>query len=239
MNKTIQQYYNKLYTHKNNLPHAPQTEHTQHTQTIQKKYKHTTTKNGITYTTHLPLLKITRNTCPECNCHTYSYDTWRGEKVCPQCGLVLEDNLTNTHPIQPQTYKHTHKSFTKEEKQFLRKHGHYKKIYNGQKKEWTNNHNNRTIQTLTSQAQLNKRQKNETQYIIDTIGFKKLHSRASKPEIISAVIRYVMKQTYTNQAQLRYNQNIFKNLLTKEVYEVTEKNIQKHFQKTKTQTTKK
>lgn len=225
MDQQTKKYYTQLYTHKNNIPQAPQNEHITHKELIVDKLPYHITKNNITYTNKLPLYKITRGQCPECNCKTYSYDQWRGEKVCPQCGLVLEENRTNyKEPLQPRP--RPLKTLTYEDKKFLKKLGH--KHYTANKKEWTHNYNNITIQTLSNQAQLNKKQKIETQYIIDTLGFKKLHSRATKPEIIAGVIRYVMKQTYSNQAQLRYNQGIFKNLLTKEIYNIIERNIKKH-----------
>lgn len=227
----IHEYYQQLYTHTNNLPKAPQNEHIQKRKTINKKTPYTTNKNGITYTTHLPTYQITRGHCPECNCKTYSYDKHHGEKVCPQCGLVLEDTLpqTDKHTNTNNTPLHTpYHGYTYEEKKYLRTHQHHKPPYTANKTHWWNKHTTQLIHTLTSQAQLNKTQKIQTQYIIDTIGFKKLHSRANRQTIITAVIRYILKQTYTTTQSLRYNTGIYKNNLDKETYDLIEQNIQKH-----------
>ena len=225
-NKDLKEYYNQLYTHHNNIPQAQQNEHIKHREIINRNQKYNKTVNGITYTNTLPLIKIKRSGCPECGCKTYSYDYWRGEKVCPQCGLVFEEGIAQ-QPPNYETYRKPRQGFTWEEKRYLRQQGRYK--YPTNTKEWLNNHNNRTIQSLTCQAQLTKKQKYETKYIIDTIGFKKLHSRATKPTIIAGVIRYIQKHEYTQQTLLRYNQGIYKNLLTADDYNIIEKNIEKHF----------
>ncbi len=230
MNEDIKKYYNDLYTHNNNLPRAPQNEHIKKRNILNKKQKYKITRNNITYTNTLPLVNITRGTCPECDCKTYSYDSWRGEKVCPQCGLVLEENIPQIIPTRD-IYKQPSKDYTWEEKMYLRKYGHHR--YTTDTKQWLNNHDNRTIKSLSCQAQLNKKQQIETKYIIDCIGFKKLHSRANKPEIICAVIRYVLKQNNTIPSLLRYNQGVFKGILTPRIYEVVERNINKYFNKTR------
>lgn len=230
----LQQYYQQLYTHTNNLPRAQQNEHIQKRKTINKKTPYTTHKNGITYTTHLPTYQITRGECPECNCKTYSYDKWRGEKVCPQCGLVLEDTLPQTTHYTNTTNTPLHKphiGYTIEEKKYLKQTTNHKPPYTANKTHWWNKHTTQLIQTLTSQAQLNKKQKLQTQYIIDTIGFKKLHSRANRQTIITAVIRYILKQNYKNTTTLRYNIGIYKNTLDKETYTTIEENIQKYMTK--------
>lgn len=228
MNDDTKLYYSNLFNHKNNLPHAPQTEHIAQREVLDKNHKYYSEKNSIKYENTLPLIKITRGSCPECDCKTYSYDVWRGEKVCPQCGLVLEEGIVQ-EPRYQETYKQPKQGFTWEEKQFLKSHGHIKFMPNSD--EWLNNHNNRTIKSLFNQAQLNKAHQIEAKYILDTIGFKKLHSRATKPQIISAVIRYVLKQTKISPSLLRYNQGIFKDLLTPEVYSIVEQNINKYFKK--------
>jgi len=228
MNDETIQYYNNLFSHQNNLPHAPQTEHIQKREIINKNQKYTKTNNGITYENTLPLIKITHGTCPECDCKTYSYDMWRGEKVCPQCGLVLEEGIAQ-QPYYTEIYKKHNHSLTWEEKLFLRKHGHHK--YQIPAEEWNDNIDNKTIKSLAGQAQLNRHQQIELKYIIDTIGFKHLHPKANKPEIICAVIRYLMKQTYNSPSNLRYNQGIFKDLLTEDVYQIVECNLIKHLKK--------
>lgn len=222
MNEETKKYYSNLFLHKNHLPHAPQTEHIKKREVINKHQQYKKTVNGLTYTNTLPLIKITPGKCPECNCHTYSYDRWRGEKVCPQCGLVLEEGISQSSHNR-EAYHKPDKTWTWEEKRFLKKYGNYP--YTTPTREWLNNIDNKTIQSLCCQAQLNHKQKIETKYIIDNIGFKKLHGSATKPVIISAVIRYVLKRTCKKPSLLRYNQGIFKDLLTKEVYKVVEKNI--------------
>lgn len=229
MNEETRKYYSNLFSHENHLPHAPQTEHIQKKEIINPYHKHTETINGLTYNNTLPLIKLTIGTCPECDCHTYSYDSWRGEKVCPQCGLVLEEGIAQ-QPYHREAYKKTSNTWTLDEKRFLRKYGKYP--YATPTREWVNNIDNKTIQSLTCQAQLNRKQKIETKYIIDNIGFKKLHGSATKPVIISAVIRYVMKRTCKKPSLLRYNQGIFKELLTSEVYTIVENNINKHLNPT-------
>ena len=228
MQEDIKKYYDNLFTHNNHLPHAPQTEHIKKRSISDKKKKHNKTKNNITYHDTLPLIQLDRGSCPECDCKTCSYDMWRGEKVCPQCGYVFVEGLAQ-QPYHCETYRKPQTDYTWEEKQYLRKYGH--NHFTTNTKEWINNHDNKTIQSLSCQAQMNKLQKMEVKYIIDTIGFKKLHSRADKPTIICAVIRYVLKQTYKKSTLLRYNQGIFKDLLTKEAYEVVERNINKHLNK--------
>jgi len=229
MNKETKKYYNKLFQHENHIPHAPQTEHIKKRNIINKNQEYKIIKNGITYKNTLPLINIDYGSCPECNCKTYSYDMWRGEKVCPQCGLVFEEGIPQ-QPYYSETYRKPRTTLTWEEKQYIKQHGHYK--YYNNSKEWMNNINNKTIKSLTGQAQLNKEQQIETKYIIDIMGFKKLHSRATKPQIITAVIRYVLKQHKTTPAMLRYNNGIFKDNLTPEVYDKVEENITKYFQET-------
>lgn len=226
MHEDLREYYNSIFQHENHIPHATQTEHIKKRTIVNKNQKYRITRNGITYRNTLPLLNLEYGHCPECNCKTYSYDTWRGEKVCPQCGLVLEEGIAQ-QPFHREIYRKPVNDFTWEEKKYLKKYGH--SIFLSNSKEWANNHNNKSIKSLSNQAQLNKRQSMETKYIIDNMGFKKLHSRANKPEIICAVIRYVLKQNCTNPSNLRYNQGIFKNLLTPEIYRVVENNIIKYF----------
>lgn len=226
MNKEIKEYYNRLYTHTNNLPRAQQTEHIKKKTIINKSQKHKTKQDNIIFENNLPLIHIERGSCPECECKTYSYDNWRGEKVCPQCGLVLEENIPQIIPTRD-IYKAPSKDYTWEEKTFLRKHGHHR--YTTDTRQWYNNHDNRTIKSLSNQAQLNRKQQIETKHIIDCMGFKKLHSRASKPEIICAVIRYVLKQNKIIPSMLRYNIGIFRDTLTPKTYKVVEHNIQKYF----------
>lgn len=226
MNSILNEYYSQLYHHNNNLPKAPQTEHVKKRTVISKRQKYKKRNDSTSYINTLPLINIERGTCPECDCRTYSYDSWRGEKVCPQCGLVLEEGIAQ-QPYHKEIYRKPNKSLTWEEKRFLRKYGHHRITTDS--KEWWNNYDNKTIKCLTSQAMMNKRQKMETQYIIDNIGFKKLHSRANKPEIICAVIRYVLKKENYSSSLLRYNQGIFKENLTKEIYDIVENNIKKYF----------
>ena len=226
MKQELIEYYDELYLHTNNIPHAQQTEHIRKKEIVNKTYKHKTVRDGTTYESTVPLIKITRGTCPECDCHTYSYDMWRGEKVCPQCGLVLEEGLAQ-QPIHQTAYRKPKRGYTYQEKKFLRKYGHHK--FTTDTKEWLENCNNKMIKALSNQAMLNKNQEMQVKYILDTMGYKKLHSRATQPQIISAVIRYVLKQSYTVPALLRYNQNIFKELLTKEIYDVVERNIKNYY----------
>lgn len=226
MNDNISKYYDELFTHKNNLPRAPQSEHIRKREIIDKNHKYRITDNDIIFENTLPLINIERGTCPECDCKTYSYDSWRGEKVCPQCGLVLEENIPQIIPTRD-VYKKPSTDFTWEEKMYLRKYGHHR--YSTDTKQWYNNHDNRTIKSLSCQAQLNKKQQIETKYIIDNMGFKKLHSRANKPEIICAVIRYVMKQSGTIPPLLRFNQGVFKDFLTQDIYNIVEQNITNFF----------
>ena len=228
MNEDLTEYYNSLYNHKNNLPKAQQNEHIKNRNIINKNQKYKIKRKGIIFENTLPLINIERGSCPECDCKTYSYDQSRGEKVCPQCGLVLEENIPQVIPTRD-VYKKPNNDFTWEEKMFLRKNGHHR--YQTDTKQWYNNHDNRTIKSLSNQAQLNKKQQIETKYIIDCMGFKKLHSRANKPEIICAVIRYVLKQSYTIPSLLRFNQGIFKELLTQDTYDIVERNIKEYFDK--------
>lgn len=233
MTQDINNYYNKLFQHENHLPHAQQTEHIQKREIIDKNHKYTIENGNVTYQNTLPLLKITRGSCPECNCKTYSYDQWRGEKVCPQCGLVIEEGIAQ-QPYYSETYRKPKTTLTWEEKNYLRKHGHYKYLNNP--RDWINNITNKTIKSLTGQAQLNKQQQMETKYILDVMGFKKLHSRATKTQIITAVIRYILKKSKTKPPLLRYNIGIFKDNLTPEVYNKVEENITKHFKQVKQNT---
>lgn len=229
MNDELTEYYSNLYSHENHLPHAPQTEHVKKRELINKNQKYIKVKDNITYENTLPLFNIEYGTCPECNCNTYSYDMWRGEKVCPQCGLVLEEGIAQ-QLYTKEIYKKPETCFTWDEKKFLKKYGHGS--YTIPAQEWMNNLDKKTVQSLMSQAQLNRKQKNETKHIINTIGFKKLHSKAKKTEIICAVIRYVQKQNYDNIALLRYNYGIFKEFLNEDVYNVVENNINKYMSKT-------
>lgn len=226
MNEDLKLYYERLFEHENYLPHAQQTEHIEKRTIINKNQKYIIERNGITYQNTLPLIDITYGSCPECDCKTYSYDQWRGEKVCPQCGLVLEEGLAQ-QPYYSEAYRKPKTTLTWEEKNFLKNYGHYKYLNNS--KDWLNNITNKTIKSLTGQAQLNKQQQMETKYILDVMGFKKLHSRATKSQIISAVIRYVLKRSKTTPALLRYNCGIFKDNLTPEVYNKVEENINKYF----------
>ena len=233
MNENINKYYNELFEHDNYLPHAQQMEHIKKRTIINKNQKYIIQRNGITYENTLPLINIEYGSCPECGCKTYSYDQWRGEKVCPQCGLVIDEGMAQ-QPFFCEAYRKPKTTLTWEEKNFLKNHGHYKYLNNA--KDWMNNITNKMIKSLTGQAQLNKQQSIETKYILDVMGFKKLHSRATKTQIISAVIRYVLKQNKTPPALLRYNCGIFKENLTPEIYDKVEENITKYFKNIKNNT---
>lgn len=228
--ETIKQYYKKIIPTHNNLPKHPQNEYITERTITQKKYPYTTRTHNITITIKLPLIKLKRGHCPECNNTTYSTDYHRGEKVCNKCGLVISDNMTNYTPsvyTQKQYYQDAYKP---DEKKYFQQRKRRHLTPQTPKKIWVKHNNILHIETLCQQAQLNTTQTALVKHIILCNGYKKLHSRYDKTVITLAVIRYVQKQAVssTQNNRLRYDREPYKDNLLPEVYKKIEENIIKN-----------
>lgn len=215
--KYLREIYSKRLNSNTNLPHAQQYEHIRKQNTIKEiSYLKTTKK----------LIKLEIGSCPMCDSPSYCVDYWHGERVCPECGCVIDTVLFE----EPSFHQHNtidRQRFTYKEKKYLKSKNY---LFLTEAKEWKRRQIQREIDVLSSSIQLNVYNKEKVQDIIKTVGLKRLHSREDVTTIICAVIRYVLKnQKYVNLVGLRYDRGIFKNNLNAKQYKVVENNINKYY----------
>ena len=221
MEENKKQYLNKIFQqrlHENiNLPHLQQYEHVYKQNTI-KEVKYKKTKKRV--------VSLELGLCPNCDSKTYCVDYIHGERVCPQCGYVF-DEFVFEKPRYLSAMNIERGQLSYQDKQYL-KLKNYKFVTEAQA--WKKRQIQREIDVLTSYIELNKSNKQIVEEIIEKVGLKKLHSRASSTTIICAVIRYVLKsQSCKNLVSLRYDRSIFKENLSAKEYIIVEKNIIKHY----------
>ena len=220
--KNKKEYLHELYSkrlHSNtNLPHAQQFEY------IRKQIN---VKEVPYCQTMKKLVKIEVGACPNCDSTSYCVDYYHGERVCPECGCVI-DTVVFERPSYAQLNKVApREKFSYKDKEYLKAKNY---TYVTEAKEWKKRQIQREIDVLSSSMELNISSKQKVETIIEKVGLKKLYSRGDVTTIICAVIRYILKnQKYVNLVLLRYDRNIFKDNLTPKEYNIVERNIEKHF----------
>lgn len=219
--KTMHELFNERIHMNTNLPQAQQFEHVKKTTVIdpQHQYKRTTKK----------LVKLEIGSCPSCDSTTYCVDYFHGERVCPKCGLVLDNivfEIGSKYTYIPTL--NSKRTYSYKEKQFLRSKNY---LYYTEAQEWKKQQISREIDVICSALGVNSKTKKYVREIISkTENMKKLHSKATISTIIAAVTRYVMKNHQRkNIVELRFDRNVFKDTLNRNDYDIVEKNIKKMF----------
>ena len=217
MNKETKNKINNIFTHRlsenKNLPQKQQFEHIVSRETIDSEYKYENTTKK--------LLKLEIGLCQECQSSTYVIDYHRGERVCPECGYVFNNTVFEKpryiiHNTENTIYPQKYMKFTNNKKY----------LYMTEAKKWKEAQIQREIDVISTSLQLSKYNKEKLKEIIKAHGLKKLHSKANVTTIICAVARYLLKNTKNNPlVSLRYDRGVFETNLSRQEYEIVEKNI--------------
>jgi len=167
--------------------------------------------------------------CPECHYPVKATDSWRGETVCKQCGLVISDRAPALPDQELMKNRSTDKinkgsKTTHDEKEALKRAG--KPVINHtDMKDWRKAQKILEIDRISNQLMMTKQQREIVREIVRTHNLRNFHRRLNTDAIIAGICRYVLvKQNRVKE--LRYNREPFVSVgLNKQGYRVIERRL--------------